>query len=112
MVSDFLAADEFEAGLDLLLSRRCDLVLLHLVTPDELDPPVTGAVILQDAETGEVREIPGESALGPYRENLETFFGRVEGFCRRRGTDYLRLSTVVPLEDLILRHLRMGGILG
>lgn len=112
VVSDFLAADEFEAGLDLLLGRRCDLVLLHLVTPDELDPPVTGAVILQDAETGEVREIPGESALGPYRENLETFFDRVEGFCRRRGTDYLRLSTAVPLEDLILRHLRMGGILG
>ncbi|MFQ5848222.1 MAG: DUF58 domain-containing protein [Candidatus Methylomirabilales bacterium] len=112
VMSDFLAAEGFEAGLDLLLSRRCDVVLLHLVTPDELDPPLTGAVVLQDAETGEEHEIPGEAALAPYQKNLAAFFDRVEGFCRHRGIDYLRLSTAVPLEDLILRHLRVGGILG
>jgi uncharacterized protein (DUF58 family) len=112
VVSDLLAEEEFEAGLDLLLSRRCDLVLLHLVTADELDPPISGPVLLQDAESGQVREVPGTSALGGYRKNLWAFFDRVEGFCRRRGIDYLRLATAVPLEDLILRHLRVGGILG
>jgi len=112
VMSDFLSPEGFEEGLDLLWGRRCDPVLLHLVTPEELDPPIGGAVILQDAETGAVREIPGASALGAYRRNLRAFFDRVEGFCRRRGIDYLRLSTTVPLEDLILRHLRAGGILG
>ncbi|MFQ5801376.1 MAG: DUF58 domain-containing protein [Candidatus Methylomirabilales bacterium] len=110
VVSDLLASG-FEAGLDLLISRRCDLVLLHMVTPQEMDPPFAGEVILQDAETGEVREVPGEAALGQYRKNLQAFFDRVEGFCRRRGIDYLRFSTAVPLEDLVLRHLRIGGVL-
>lgn len=112
VISDFLGANDFQAGLDLLLSRGCDLVLLHLVTQEELDPPVTGPAILQDAETGQMREAPGKIALGAYRKNLEDFFGQMEGFCRRRGIDYMRLSTTVPIEDLFLRHLRVAGILG
>ena len=112
VVSDFLKPDDFQAGLDLLLKRRCDLVLLHLVAPEEVDPPLTGPTLLQDAETGQMREIPGKSALGQYRKNLESFFDRLEGLSRRRGIDYMRLSTIVPLEDLILRHLRVAGILG
>ncbi|MFQ5656139.1 MAG: DUF58 domain-containing protein [Candidatus Methylomirabilales bacterium] len=112
VMSDFLTGDGFEAGLDLLLGRRCDLVLLHLVTPEELDPHLSGPVILQDAETGEEIEVSGESAAGLYRGNLEAFFDRAEGYCSRRGVDYLRLTTTVPLEDLILRHLRTGGIVG
>ncbi|MFQ5989246.1 MAG: DUF58 domain-containing protein [Candidatus Methylomirabilales bacterium] len=112
VLSDFLAAEGFETGLDLLLKRRCDLALLHLVAPDETNPPLRGAVILQDAETGETREVVGEDAVVLYRKNLQTFFDRLEGFCRHRGIDYLRLSTSVPLEDLVLRHLRVAGILG
>ncbi len=112
VISDFLAADGFEAGLDLLLGRGCDVVLLHLMAPEEVDPVLAGAVILQDAETGEEQEISGETARGQYRKSLEAFFERVEGFCIRRRVDYLRLSTAVPLEDLILRHLRTGGIVG
>ena len=112
VMSDFWAGEDFEAGLDLLLGRRCDLVLLHLVTPEELDPVLSGPVILRDAETGKEMEISGESDAGLYRRNLDSFFDRVEGFCSRRGVDYLRLTTAVPLEDLILRHLHAGGIVG
>lgn len=111
VVSDLLDPEGFEAGLDLLLDQRCDLVLLHLVASEEVEPPFAGEVLLQDAETGEVREIPREIALMQYRGNLRAFFEKVEDFCRRRGIDYLRLSTATPLEDLILRHLRVGGVL-
>lgn len=111
VISDLLDPEGFEAGLDLLRGRRCDLVLLHLVTPEEVEPPFVGEVVLEDAETGEVREIPSEVAVRQYRENLRTFFERVEDFCRRRGIDYLRLSTTTPLEELILHHLRVGGVL-
>src|SRR3972149_4060954 len=58
---------------------------LHLVTPEELDPPIGGAVILQDAETGAVREIPGASALGAYRREPRAFFDRVAGVRGSRG---------------------------
>jgi uncharacterized protein (DUF58 family) len=111
VLSDLFDPEGCEAGLDLLRDRRCDVVLLHLVAPEEMEPSCPGEVVLQDAETGEVREISWEIASVQYRENLWTFFERVEGFCRRRGIDYLRLSTTTPLEDLILRHLRLGGVL-
>lgn len=111
VISDLLDPEGCEAGLDLLCDQQCDLVLLHLVAPEEMEPPVSGEVVLQDAETGEVREVLWEMAVGQYRENLRTFFEKVEGFCRRRGIDYLRLSTTTRLEDLVLRHLRVGGIL-
>jgi hypothetical protein len=32
----------------------------------------------------------------------------VERFCRQRSVEYLRASTAIPFEDLVLKYLRQG----
>jgi hypothetical protein len=50
-------------------------------------------------------------ALDQYLGRLQAHFAEAERFCARHGIDYLRTSTAVPFQDLILRHLRRGGFL-
>jgi uncharacterized protein (DUF58 family) len=112
LFTDLLDPGGFEAGLAALLGRGFDPVLIHLLSPAELDPPHRGDLLLTDAETGERREV----ALTPetrrgYLENLQALCLRAEDFCRRSGADYIRISTALPFEDFILSHLTHGGVL-
>ncbi|MFQ5839173.1 MAG: DUF58 domain-containing protein [Candidatus Methylomirabilales bacterium] len=112
LLSDLLDPQGFEGGVDALLARGVDVVLLHLITEAEEEPPLAGDYRLEDAETAEHCDVTVDpDTLDRYRQNRDAFFGRCEEFCRRRGVDYLRVRTDLPLEDLILRDLCAGGIL-
>jgi hypothetical protein len=43
-----------------------------------------------------------------YRQKVADYFTQIETFCTKRNIEYLRASTTVPFEDLILRYLRRG----
>jgi len=57
VVSDLLTPAGLALGLDALLARQTDVVLLHVVSPDEVDPRLAGEVELIDAETNEQLEV-------------------------------------------------------
>lgn len=110
VISDLLDPEGYQAGLTALLRRRFEVLLLHLVAEEELHPDLNGDLRLLDAEGGPPREMTVDGpALAAYRERLHGFFGEVEGFCLRSRIDYVRCSTAVPFEDLVLRHFRRGG---
>lgn len=112
VISDLMDPVGFEEGLRALQERRFDIHLIHLLSDVEMDPPFVGDLRLVDAETGDVREVTldGE-ALRSYRERLAAYLARVEDFCLSNSIGYHRCSTALPLEDLILRHLK-GSLLG
>lgn len=110
VISDLLDPDGYRAGLTALLRRRFEVLLLHLVAEEELHPDLNGDLRLLDAEGGPAREMTVDGpALAAYRERLHGFFGEVERFCLKNRIDYVRCSTAVPFDDLVLRHLRQGG---
>jgi uncharacterized protein (DUF58 family) len=111
VVSDLLDPQGFETGLRALLERRFDVHVVHVLTPDEVNPEVAGDLRLFDSETGEVREltVDGE-ALREYRERLSQFLERAEAFCRRQEIGYHRIVTDAPVEEVVLAQLR-GRIL-
>jgi len=43
-------------------------------------------------------------------EPLDAFFHGIERFCFHHGIDYLRTTTSVSVESLVLRWLRQGGL--
>jgi len=110
VLSDLLDPGGYADGLKALLQRQLEVFVLHVVSEDELAPPFAGDLTLVDAEGGESREVSVDRrALDRYRERLRQHFDGAERFCARHGIDYLRTSTAVPFQDLILRHLRRGG---
>jgi uncharacterized protein (DUF58 family) len=112
VLTDLLDAGGYAEGLRALLRRRFEVFLLHVVSEDELDPPLRGDLTLVDVEGGPSREVSVDrAALDGYRARLQRHFSEAEAFCMRHRIDYMRTSTAVPFEDLILRHLRRGGFL-
>jgi len=112
VLTDLLDPGGYADGLKALLQRGFEVVLLHIVSEDELNPGLQGDLTLVDAEGGSTREVSVDRwALERYQERLRQHFEDAERLCARHGIDYLRTSTAVPFEDLVLHHFRRGGFL-
>jgi len=96
-----------------LAATGSELIVLHLLSPDELDPALEGDVRLVDVETGEDLDVTIDLAtLDDYKARLAAW---QEGFAQlagRRGATYVPLSTDVPLADLVFAELRRRRVLG
>src|SRR4029077_10099551 len=57
LVSDLLTPTGAIAGLESLLARQADVVMLHVVSPDEIEPRLSGQIELLDAETDEKLDV-------------------------------------------------------
>ncbi len=112
-----LATDLYDEGgpgrmLEFLSAKGYEVVLLHLLGPEEREPRGRGKIRFTDAESGEVLEIPvGEAELGLYAREMEAFLSGWRAFCLKHGVRYLPVSTAVPLEETVLRCLRAEGFL-
>jgi uncharacterized protein (DUF58 family) len=107
LISDLMDPGGYEIGLRALLERRFDVHVVHLLSPEEIDPSFGGDLQLIDSETGETRELTldGE-ALRAYRKRTHDFFDRAEGFCRAQEIGYRRVVTDTPLEEFMLTELK------
>ena len=110
LISDLLSPTWADA-LRPLLGPRSEAVVLHVLDPEELDPPPAEEVRLVDRETGRTVEVRlDRTALDRYRQRLGDWCSAVETICSRSGARYQRLSTALPLPEVVLGHLARGGI--
>lgn len=112
VLSDFFEKRGYETGLKYLLSRNYDLYVVQLLSPEEIDPPLTGDLRLTDVEDDDVAEVTvGRALLNRYKENLQAYCGGFRDHCTRRGIRYLFSSTQVDFDQLILSYFRKRGLL-
>jgi len=112
VVSDLLTPEHAATGLDALRARVGDVVVVHALSPQELEPQLAGEVELVDAESGAMLEL-GVSAqtLAAYRVRLQRWLDVTEQDCLVRGMRYIRVRTDRPLGTLVMDDLRRGGLL-
>ncbi|HKB27228.1 MAG TPA: DUF58 domain-containing protein [Methylomirabilota bacterium] len=107
VISDLLDPAGYETGVRALLERRFDVHLVHVLTPEELEPELAGDLRLVDSETGEVRELSVDGdAIRAYRRRLTEFLERAEAFCRAQEIGYHRVTTDTPVADFVLSRIR------
>lgn len=112
LFTDFLYEDGYERPLRRLLSRGDELHVFHVLSPNEIRPPIEGDLSLIDRETGESLRVSVTPQLKErYTKRVIEWSDGIEATCRRLGCTYSRLITHVPLEDLILHDLRRRGVL-
>jgi uncharacterized protein (DUF58 family) len=96
-----------------LAATRSELIVLHILSPDELDPQLEGDLRLVDAETGEGVDITADLAtLDAYHSRLAAWKESFANLAARRRASYVDLSSDVPLNDLIFAELRRRRVLG
>jgi len=112
VISDLLAPGDYKSGLKYLQYLGQEVVVLQILSPDEISPGLGGDYRLLDQETRETREINASPVLlRAYHQRLQEFINDNRDFCVRRGMGFLQVSSLEPFEDIILRRLPRAGFL-
>lgn len=98
----------FERGIEetvvSLIAAGQRVVLVHLLSREELDPDLSGELKLIDSELGTAKEVAvGHKLLKEYREAVAAFQSELKRICAERGAVYVFVDTSVPLE-VTIRH--------
>ena len=111
VVSDLLTP-EWEAALGRLPSRGGDVVVVHVLDPEELRPSLAGDVELVDRESGtRVAVSLAPETVERYQRLADAWLARVQARCRQVGAGYVRLLTSDDLEARLLGAWRTAGVL-
>lgn len=106
VISDLLDPS-WEEGLAALCHHQFEVTMLHLLSPQEVNPDLEGDLKLLDSETGQAVEITADyDLLDHYRRRLAAWQEQIRSFCARHGVHYVFIETSLPLETLLLSLLR------
>ncbi len=112
LISDCYTPDGITPALHDLQSRGHEVCVVHLLSPDELEPTLSGDLRLIDTETGAAQDVSLDGALQSiYRHRLHAWRSELQAECRQRAARYLPLSTGTPWETSVLIDMRRAGIL-
>ncbi|MCS6909914.1 MAG: hypothetical protein NZM11_05020, partial [Anaerolineales bacterium] len=112
LISDLFAPNGFQDGLAQLQGRGYEATLLHVLAPEELDPPLAGDLRLIDSETGAPQDITLDGGLRDrYRRRVLEWRDEIEAYCLKRRIHYVPISTATAWDELVLRQLRSRGLI-
>jgi len=112
IISDLLLEGGYEEGLARLLHRGDDLVAIQILSPEEMEPEVSGQLRLEGVESNRSLEVNTDrGAVEDYVRNFRRYQEDLNQFFSSRGVPYLVTETDFPLHRLINERMRAEGIL-
>jgi len=117
IISDFFTESNWKKMVDYLCYKKKQVLLLQVMTPDEIDPSYMGRVNLIDSESGGMEDprnmrikINRSNQLA-YEQALHDFQSEIRSFCASREADFITVSTEQPLERMLFQELLKVGIM-
>ncbi len=111
LLTDLMDKTGYEQALKTLLAQQMDIYVIHILSPEELEPDIKGDLRLVDSEDADVAEITvSRPLLNRYKETLAAFIDGARNYCTRRGMTYMLANTGVPVEEMVTHYLRQRGI--
>ncbi len=112
LVSDLWLADDLDATLRRVPPPRWETLVLQLLDPSELDPDLSGACLVLDAESGAaVRLSVDEGVRTAYRQALGERMERLRAVAAARGATYAMLPADWPMEQAVVPFLQRRAVL-
>lgn len=104
VLSDFFDAGPVTRALGRAAQAGHDVVLVQVVTPDEVEPDYEGDWELEDAETGATLEVTMDAgALQAYVLRFAGLCEELRAWARRHAAVYVRVRTDEALEPAVRR---------
>jgi hypothetical protein len=111
LISDLLGPG-WESGLRALASRRFEVIVLHVLSPQEVSPGLEGDLRLVDSENGAAVEITADyDLLQRYRTRVAAWQDHLRQTCAALRAHYVFVETTIPLEELVLAYLRRYDVI-
>jgi len=105
-ISDFWDSPEkIIRTVEPLRFRGTELILFHLLDPEELRPKLNHPVLLEDLETGETLEVSPDYAAHEYPAKIQAHVEDIKTRAQAAGIDYFLIDTSRPLDDALREYL-------
>jgi uncharacterized protein (DUF58 family) len=106
VISDFYQDPEtIVSAIEPLRFRGNEVVLFHILDPQEIRPVLKSSAILVDLETEQKIEVVPEYAKTAYRVKLDAHIEQLRSRTRAAGMDYELLVTDQPLDGALRAYL-------
>ena len=101
--------EEVLSGLQHFRHRNHEVLLFHILDPNEIEFPYTDTATFVDLESGERLTTEPWEIARRYREKLEAWSEYYRRTCRESRIDYVRLDTRTPFDRALLAYLEKRG---
>ncbi|WP_058303168.1 DUF58 domain-containing protein [Gorillibacterium timonense] len=110
--SDFLYETGVEEALGYLQAARQEVMVVQVLSPEEVSPELFGDLRLVDSESGTGKEVAlSPKVLRAYKDAVQQYTTGLASFCRERGMGYAAALTDVPSMETLDRLFRSGGMI-
>lgn len=117
IISDFFTNSDWRKAIDYLCYKKRQILLVQVLSRDEVDPTYYGRINLVDSEAADIADgknmklrITRAMQLA-YEEALNDFKAEIKSFCASRGVDFVTSVSDMPIEKEIFGKLLKAGIM-
>ncbi len=112
LITDFFSPNGYQQGLTALAGAGHEVTVLHLLSPDEMNPAFSGDLRLHDIETGLDQDISLTPTLQRlYLDHFENWRSAIERTCLARDINYAILNTATAFDSVVLGYLQQRGVI-
>ncbi|MCR9292330.1 MAG: DUF58 domain-containing protein [bacterium] len=111
LLSDLMDKQGYESALRLLVGQQMDVFVLQILSPEEMEPELSGDLKLVDCEDSDEAEISVNTAvIKRYKATLAAFVNQARKFCAQRDMTYLLARSDQGADVLVGQYLRERGL--
>lgn len=106
VISDFYCdAEELLENVRPLAMQGQDVVLFHLLAPEELNPNIKQSTLYEDMETGHAIEVSPVYMNKEYRERINAHVAAIQKAASGMNADHVLINTGEPLDKALHSYL-------
>lgn len=115
VISDFFTEEDWKRGIDYLVYKKKQIMLMQVYAPDEIDPTYTDRINLIDAEAADISDTRNmklrinKSMQKAFHEAVAAFYDDIGNFCKKRGAGFITLDCEKPIERQLFSELLKRG---
>ncbi len=109
VLSDCFCSAGYQDALRCLAFAGFEVVVIHILADEELNPDLDEEVELRDLEHAEIRGLTVDSgAVAAYMQGMNAYARDLAAFCMSEGFLYVEATSSLSFETLTVRLLRAG----
>ncbi len=107
IISDFLTDSNWKKAIDFLMYQRREILMIQVLSPDELYPDLDGRIQMIDSEAIDMadgrnmRLVMTKKMVNAYQKALDEYEQELIDFCASRNVTFFTVSSDDPIEKVI-----------
>ena len=117
IISDFFTKSNWKKAVDYLTYKKRQVLLVQIMTPDEIEPVYDGRLNLIDSEAEDLADPRNmkikitRSMQLAYQEAMSDFKEDLKSFCVSRGAEFISIDCDKSIEKMLFGELLKVGIM-